>query len=297
MINITNYETFFLLYADNELSETEREAVLFFVKENPLLADEFKSINSTKISPEKEIVFSGKHSLYVENFEDVETLYSFKPNLNIQYPAKEELYRHEEIRRIGWIKSFMAAASIVFIAGLFWIFMQEEDVVKKGSAISYKKEILNSKTSGIVVVNNENAVVSKIKRSNENKKLDVLSNEVQENINLKEEIRNESIAIVDTKEFDSEISIASEKSAIEIVNEKNTDALIQAEPIFINTVAKNETVESQNNDVINTNISSSKKAPFRGIIRKISRVIGKDRPESDQVKFIQVANFQLAIAQ
>ena len=49
--------------------------------------------------------------------------------------------------------------------------------------------------------------------------------------------------------------------------------------------------------LISSESQSARKDRFRGIIRKINRFLGKDRVESDQVKYIQVANFQLAVAQ
>ena len=40
-INKNNYEEYFLLYADNELSNAERKMVEVFVKENPEFREEF----------------------------------------------------------------------------------------------------------------------------------------------------------------------------------------------------------------------------------------------------------------
>ena len=62
-INRHNYETFFLLYADNELSASERKAVELFVQENADLETELHSILETKL-PEEIIKFTGKGQLY-----------------------------------------------------------------------------------------------------------------------------------------------------------------------------------------------------------------------------------------
>ena len=96
--------------------------------------------------------------------------------------------------------------------------------------------------------------------------------------------------------FKSEI-LVNVQTTSEKISEIAVDPFIASEPIFVNTVAKSETSVDQNNYFTNTDLKSSKKTPFRGLIRKINRLVGKDRPESDQVKFVQVANFQLAIAQ
>ena len=295
MINITNYETFFLLYADNELTADERDNVLFFVEENPELRDEFESIASLKILPEENIIFKEREILYAESEEDLETYYSFKPNLNIQYPHKDELYRHDKSFRIGWIKSFMAAASIILIAGLFWMLMQEDDAGKDDTSISFKKEISKPSKLNNDVVGIENSIVSRGKQFSENNNSKVVSIKIKHKSALLEDNKNEVVGQVEVKAFDSDISIAN--TVIEAANENITDPMIQAEPIFINTVATNQPVENQRTDYFNANLKSTKKAPFRGVIRKITRIFGKDRPESDQVKFIQVANFQLAIAQ
>lgn len=62
-INRHNYETFFLLYADNELSAEERKIVEDFVKENPDLEPELESIMET-ILPLETVVFPATGTLY-----------------------------------------------------------------------------------------------------------------------------------------------------------------------------------------------------------------------------------------
>ncbi len=62
-INRHNYETFFLLYVDNELSATERKAVEQFVEENIDLKPELQSLLKTTL-PSETISFSAKNGLY-----------------------------------------------------------------------------------------------------------------------------------------------------------------------------------------------------------------------------------------
>lgn len=61
-INRNNYEEYFILYTDNELSQAERTAVEQFVQENPDLQDEFQLFLQTRL-PEDEVIFDDKASL------------------------------------------------------------------------------------------------------------------------------------------------------------------------------------------------------------------------------------------
>ena len=51
-INRNNYEEYFLLYADNELSPTEKKVVEIFVQENIDLKEEFLMIQLTVNCPD-----------------------------------------------------------------------------------------------------------------------------------------------------------------------------------------------------------------------------------------------------
>lgn len=63
VINRNNYEAYFLLYADNELSPAERQAVEAFVLSHPDLAAEFKALQGTRLQPDN-IIFPAKDLLY-----------------------------------------------------------------------------------------------------------------------------------------------------------------------------------------------------------------------------------------
>ena len=62
-INAANYETFFLLYADNELSENNKKEVEKFVLQHPKLQEQFTLLMQTVLQPET-IVFAHKQGLY-----------------------------------------------------------------------------------------------------------------------------------------------------------------------------------------------------------------------------------------
>lgn len=137
-INIANYEEFFLLYVDGELSAAEQQAVEQFVQENPHLAEELDMLMQMKL-PAEEMVFADKEILfrngsseispenyethfllYVDNELDaagktaVETFVLQHPSLQDQFmllkktrlepetivfPDKASLYRKEEKER------------------------------------------------------------------------------------------------------------------------------------------------------------------------------------------------------
>ena len=62
-INQHNYEEFFLLYADGELSAADRQAVEQFAQANPGLADELEMLLQIRLGDEP-VLFEGKESLY-----------------------------------------------------------------------------------------------------------------------------------------------------------------------------------------------------------------------------------------
>lgn len=63
LINRHNYEEFFLLYVDNELSVADRKAVEAFVEQNPDLEEELVMMMQSVLRPDANIVFSNKESL------------------------------------------------------------------------------------------------------------------------------------------------------------------------------------------------------------------------------------------
>lgn len=166
MININrhNYEEFFLLYVDRELSAAERVAVEQFVQENPDLQQELDTLQQTMLTEEMIFEMPDKASLYrnevaginVDNHtthflmyvddelsatekDAVETFVLQHPSLqesfmqlkqtklpieSIPFPDKKVLYRSEESEKkpvvyMRWWRIAVAAAVIGF-AFMLW---------------------------------------------------------------------------------------------------------------------------------------------------------------------------------
>jgi len=152
MINRDNYEEFFLMYVDGELSTTDKETVEAFVQLHPDLQEELAMLQQTVLLPEGDIVFADKNLLfkhaesnniateeqrllYIDNElatqekaaletalltnanlqKDLALLRQTKlPSENIACPNKEALYKEEKKRRVVYMRwQYMAAAAII----------------------------------------------------------------------------------------------------------------------------------------------------------------------------------------
>ena len=120
MITRDNYEEFFLLYIDNELSVADREAVERFIAHHPDLQQEWKALLHCRLLPDEELVFPDKAALYdIGVGEEEDSLPRFSPDLSIVFPDKASLYKKEEDKRIvwlPWLRVGVAAATIGIIA-------------------------------------------------------------------------------------------------------------------------------------------------------------------------------------
>lgn len=155
MINRNNYEEFFLLYVDNELSAEQRQQVEAFVQEYPDLAAELELLQQTVISIDDEITFDkdllykNGNALNAENLEHLLVLYTDDelsneekrgveifaasnpaaqkelnlfaktklPAEKIIYPYKDELYKKEESTPVIAIRWWKIAVAAILILG------------------------------------------------------------------------------------------------------------------------------------------------------------------------------------
>ena len=175
-----NYEEFFLLYVDNELSAAERKAVDVFVQQNPDLHKELLMLQQS-ILPGDKIVFENKYELLkagsfaelqeklllfaddelpVNERKEIESLLEsdtvaavewnilqqtkLQPDTAIVFTDKKSLYRTEGARVVG-IKWWRIAAAAVLLSFGIWAgieFYKNSSSVKKngGEIVKENKE-------------------------------------------------------------------------------------------------------------------------------------------------------------
>lgn len=166
VITPSNYEEYFLMYVDDELSPQERAMVEAFLQFHPELQSELDLLMGTKLEPEL-LQFADKEVLFAQNIKDqnvdedllllidgeldaekedkvkqqlatdsdYQKQYQWllrtkaDPQEIIPYPNKAELYRHS-VRRLPVAFVLRIAAAVLIIASLGVVYLQQE----KGNA-------------------------------------------------------------------------------------------------------------------------------------------------------------------
>jgi hypothetical protein len=123
MITRDNYEEYFLLYADNELSAAGREAVECFVADHPDLREEWEALLQCRVSPDTRVAFPDHEALLKDPLlYYVDGLPFLYPDNSIVFPDKDMLYRTGKDRRVivlPWLRAGIAAAVIAAVALVF----------------------------------------------------------------------------------------------------------------------------------------------------------------------------------
>jgi hypothetical protein len=154
IINRHNYEECFILYWDNELTASQKQAVENFVKENADLQEEFRLLGETRFTPDNNIQFEEKEFLLnnsfinITNYEDQLLNYiddevttgqrkevekfagqypavqrelallqktKLQPEAEVTFPDKSILYRREEKVRVISMTWFRVAVAAAII--------------------------------------------------------------------------------------------------------------------------------------------------------------------------------------
>lgn len=159
-IDLTNYEEYFLLYADNELPARDRAFVEAFVEDHPELKEEFEAILQTVLPTDDDTKLNNKSFLYrndsfinAANYEEILVQYfdnelnqdevaatehflaqhpqfnkeadlikrtKLLPDTLIVFPDKELLYKKTERVKVVPLIWLRLAAAAVFLGFGFW---------------------------------------------------------------------------------------------------------------------------------------------------------------------------------
>jgi len=151
-IDRDNYEEYFLLYADNELTDSEKAEVLMFVKHNKDLEEEFRMIHHTISKPDMNLeltdksflfrnsqTFINEHNYELTQNEKLETeeflaihkelknefdligLARLTPESSVVFPDKKSLYKKEKSGKVVPLMLWRILAAAVFIGFGIWI--------------------------------------------------------------------------------------------------------------------------------------------------------------------------------
>lgn len=297
MITLQNYETWFLLYADNELSAEEQTMVLNFVSSNPELNSEFESIQQVKLAPEQSVAMPDKESLKSRDIVQLESVYRLEPDLSIVYPNKQELYRKTPVISISKWLSYSAAASVLFMLGIYWWMLGDsasiEPAIVKSvpivveSAIDSKKEFDTALVSEKPKVNSAYQFVqTKVSTQDLASSKSIDPQLVAKSETVKSEIEQEIIQPEKVDRVREQSNFTNE--VLEAANER-----MRAIPIA--TVSMTPSNSPNMEALIKTSIPSENEGTaFKGLFRKFSRKLLHE-DEDEDVKVIQVANFHIHV--
>jgi len=303
MINLSNYEDWFLLCADGELTVAEQEAVLQFVKQHPSLQEELDLLLSMRFQPETEIRLNDHSTLTAEYFNELETTYCFEPDLTIQFPDKENLYKRTAAPVISMFRFAAVAASTIVTAGLIWWFVGTNSI----DQTLVKTEVnVAPEVNSIEPINNlpqtdiTNSSVPKVNATNQvafvvDRKPIVVENYEEQNTvqapieeEVKEFVVREQIASpINTDQSRSNFS----QDVIQAAQLRMSE--VPSAVVPVNTAPAINTAM-----LIEAEMDTEKQLPVRGLLRKISRtLLGERKEEGDGQKYIQLAVFSIPVQQ
>lgn len=298
LINRHNYEEFFLLYVDNELTVAERKAVEDFVHQNPDLEEELVMMMQSVLRPDRNIVFGNKESLLKNkpanglvnesNYEEYFVLYGdnelsneekdlveqfvykhpqyqaefeliqqarFIPEHATLYPDKNELYRTEGDHRvipIGWWKIAVAAIVVLFLGVTAWYMTNNgndgtiiPDVAKVDTATNLEK-----------VANKE-----QVADANKVKQPDVAVKEEKKSIEVKspaEDLKNNLVGVKKEKNIKKKSNIPDSIHVTPIGNDNyvENNKPVKVAPRTVNPVVI-ETLPTQPQNIDVTSLTAS----------------------------------------
>jgi hypothetical protein len=326
MITRDNYEEYFLLYIDNELSVADREAVEWFVAHHPDLQQDWKALLHCRLLPDEEIIFPDREALYgigaLEEEDNGNGFPIFSPDLSIVFPDKASLYKQEEAeeeKRIVWLPWLRvgAAAAVVGIVALLVLVVKNNKIapavtpVASGTLHSIEGQATRAADDSAVA---HPVIATRLTTDKpEKEKVKVKTN--RQDVREEKEPVSQDLAqqaaphdpapvrptdITATRAAD----ITATKAIVTTTNVHSSDAVAALQagiPREESSFATEALRENENHDPEN-NISVADESPapgkgkLRGLFRKVTRTFGKtaDR-DNDGQREVLIGAFQIAL--
>jgi hypothetical protein len=284
LITPSNYEEWLTLYADNELTPDQKDAVEHFIAGNPVMERELELVLKTRLVPE-----------------------------TISFPDKALLYRTEEKRRIAPFRWRAAAAVLILLLGVtaLLLFNKKGNDPNEMAGNEPAKQTESLKEQPVLVKEDNNPVILPVENTtnetdpvaSSNEKEDIRITPVKNNNNAVAENKNKNISPVTLPVNDPLPVIKKEEQVVAENNNKPTNNLPQPinnpnayQPKVENVIAKTTIPEEKNNAIVSGNENVTKNNPStsdnyilasqleqpdgkknknRGIFRKIARTFEK----------------------
>lgn len=273
-VSLANYEEWFILYHDNELSESQKKSLERFLLAHPVLRTEFDQFQKAKLEP-VQIIFAGKASLY---------------------------RKEEKTRPLPWFR--IAAAAVLLLAiSVTAVFIINTTGNKKPGDVLVKKNPQETKSSETNTNNDQVAIVNPgvaIKENNVKEQADkppvtrIVVNpsyakqettpaKKNERMPLQTDVKNEPSNNLPYPEEETLVAVRKPNNQPESFNNPN----ISNAGLVNNTIANRITSEtvSQKTDAIKHAVVTSAdtdpsdledgKNKSRGLFRKIARTFEK----------------------
>jgi len=125
-INRHNYEEFFLLYVDNELTAEQKKSVEQFIQENPDLAGELELFRQTSLESDDKIVFEGKELLMKKENDATISLHNYEEWLVAYLDNELKPSERKEFEKFAALYPVVTDAVSVFQQTKFH---PEEDII------------------------------------------------------------------------------------------------------------------------------------------------------------------------
>jgi len=306
LVNSDNYEEYFVLYGDDELTNEEKDQVEQFVYKHPQYQEDFELIQQVKLVPDNAVTFPDKAYLF-RTEEDDNKLVAF-PWWHISAAAIALLV----LGTFGWYvytTNHSKAGNEVAVTNVQHTpkATQPKSVDKKDidTANTAEANYVNSSKPGetigkkqdeVVVTGNPKQVQQKAINVNDknisaSRNIQVAQNVTQENNEPMKKQDEEKVIKPRPIEMAVVRSYATPAVNSNIIQKHNTEII----PVATTVAAVLPEAENNNQTTGTYVLNSPAKTPLRGFFRKVSRVVDRVTSPDENSKGVRIANLEIAL--